>query len=201
MRARSPWVRRSKPRSRRLRGPDEAADAADPDLESRIIVLASGNLGLVYSTQTPGRATLEQIEDFAPGMVEGLAQHEGIGCVMVHSEAHGPVAIGAKGKCYLDDDRVEGENPLADFGPRAAQLLRRDDSFPDAPDLYVNSFYNPETCEGAAFEEQIGFHGGMGGPQTEPFLLFPAELELGDDELVGAASVYRVLKDWQRLRT
>jgi hypothetical protein len=91
---------------------------------------------------------------------------------------------------------VEGENPLASFGPNAAQHLLRNDGFPDAPDLYVNSFYDPETEEGAAFEEQIGFHGGLGGPQTQPFLLFPSELPLPDEPLVGAAAVHRVLKGW-----
>ena len=59
-----------------------------------------------------------------------------------------------------------------------------------------NSFFNEENNEGAAFEELIGFHGGMGGYQTQPFLLYPAEFDLPDEELVGAASVHHVLKGW-----
>ena len=35
----------------------------------------------------------------------------------------------------------------------------------------VGSFYDPELDEGCAFEELISFHGGIGGPQTQPFLL------------------------------
>ena len=38
----------------------------------------------------------------------------------------------------------------------------------------VNSFYDPVTEEGCAFEELISFHGGLGGPQTQPFILHPA---------------------------
>jgi putative membrane protein len=163
---------------------------------STIVVLASGNLGLVYGTQTPERATLERIEEYYPGILDGLAQHEGVGFVVVHSETDGPVVIGGDGRYYLNDGRVEGENPLANFGPNAAQHLLRYDGFPDAPDLYVSSFYDPGTNEGAAFEEQIGFHGGMGGPQTQPFLLFPSSLPLPDEPLVGAAAVHRVLKGW-----
>ncbi len=171
-----------------------AAEEGEPG--SNIVVLASGNLGLVYGTRLSERATLEQIETFYPGILDGLAQHEGVGFVLVHSEEHGPVVIGAEGKCYLAEDRVEGENPLANFGPNVARHLLRNDGFPDAPDLYVSSFYDPQSNEGAAFEEQIGFHGGLGGPQTQPFLFYPAELPLNDEPLIGAAAVHRVLKGW-----
>jgi hypothetical protein len=159
-------------------------------------VLASGNLGLVYGTEMPERATLELIEEVYPGLLDGLVQHEGVGFVLVHSEEHGPLVIGAEGRNYLAEGRVEGENPLAGFGPNAARHLKRNDGFKDAPDLYVSSFYDPEKNEGAAFEEQIGFHGGMGGTQTRPFLLYPAELPLEDEPLIGAAAVHRVLKNW-----
>ncbi len=60
----------------------------------------------------------------------------------------------------------------------------------------VNSFYDAESNEVAAFEELIGCHGGMGGFQTRPFVLYPAELELETDELIGAAAVYHQFKSW-----
>jgi putative membrane protein len=170
--------------------------AVAEEVASRVVVLASGNLGLVYSARLDERATLEDIEALYPGLLEGLAQHEGIGFVMVRSEERGAVVIGPRGRYYLSDDRVEGENPLTNFGPHAVAHLTRTDSFPDAPDILINSFYDPDTKEGAAFEELIGFHGGMGGYQTQPFLLFPAEWELEREELVGAAAVYHQLKSW-----
>jgi hypothetical protein len=172
------------------------AKAEESEPGATIVVLASGNLGLVYGTRMPERATLELIEAHYPGLLAGLAQHQGIGFVLVHSEADGPLVIGGGGRRYLLDGRLDGEDPLAHFGPNAAQHLLRYDGFPDAPDLYVSSFYDPETGEGAAFEEQIGFHGGLGGPQTQPFLLFPSILPLADEPLVGAAAVHRVLKGW-----
>jgi len=181
--------------------PSEPGDREDWEPGSTMVVLASGNLGLVYGTRTPGRATLEMIEEYYPGLLDGLAQHEGVGFVLVHSEADGPVVIGGEGRTYLNEGRVEGKDPLASFGPNAARHLLRNDGFPDAPDLYVSSFYDPETDEGAAFEEQIGFHGGMGGPQTQPFLLFPSGLPLPDEPIVGAAAVHRVLKGWVSDRT
>jgi len=175
---------------------EETGAGEDWEPGSTIVVLASGNLGLVYGTQSPERANLEEIEEDFPGMLHGLAQHEGIGFVLVHSQAHGPVVIGGNGRYYLNEDRVEGENPLAGFGPNAVRHLQRNDGFLDAPDIYVSSFYDAQTNEGAAFEEQIGFHGGMGGFQTQPFLLYPSELPLADEPLIGAAAVYRVLKGW-----
>lgn len=119
-----------------------------------------------------------------------------IGFVMVHSEAHGSVVIRFGGKCYLQAGRVEGENPLAGFGANAATHLRRTDSFPDAPDVLVSSFCNPETNEVADFEELIGSHGGLGGWQAQPFLLYAAEWETGQETIVGAEALHRVLKGW-----
>jgi uncharacterized membrane protein YvlD (DUF360 family) len=181
-------------------GPEgQEVGALEPeDLASHIVVLASGNLGLVYSSWLDERAMLEQIEAVYPGLLDGLVRHEGIGFVLVHSEAHGPVAIGARGRHYLLTGRLEGEDPLAVFGPNAATHLCRTDSFPDAPDVLVSSFHDPETGEVAAFEELIGSHGGLGGWQTQPFLLFPSSLTAPEAPIVGAARLHAVLKGWVR---
>ena len=61
----------------------------------------------------------------------------------------------------------------------------------------VGSFYDPDLDEGCAFEELISFHGGLGGPQTRPFILHPADLELPDEPLLGAAAVHGVLAGWR----
>jgi hypothetical protein len=186
------------PEGKKLRegAKEETSPAEEEDEQAQIVVLASGNLGLIYGTRLGRRAMLEEIEEVYPGLLDGLVDHEGIGFAMVHSEEHGPVVVGTEGRYYLAEDWVEGENPLAGFGPNAAQHLRRSDGFPDAPDILVNSFCNHETNEVAAFEELIGCHGGLGGYQTQPFVLFPAELPVGEDPLVGAAAVHRVLKEW-----
>jgi len=51
--------------------------------------------------------------------------------------------------------------------------------------------------EGCAFEELISFHGGLGGPQTRPFILHPVALEVPDEPIVGAAHVHEVLLGWR----
>jgi len=64
-------------------------------------------------------------------------------------------------------------------------------------DIMVGSFYDPMLDEGCAFEELISFHGGMGGAQTRPFLLYPSRLALPDEPIVGAAAVHDLLLGWR----
>ena len=65
-------------------------------------------------------------------------------------------------------------------------------------DVMVNSFYDPELEQGCAFEELISFHGGLGGPQTRPFILHPVELPMSPERPVGAAAVHDLLMGWRR---
>jgi uncharacterized membrane protein YvlD (DUF360 family) len=159
-------------------------------------VMASGCLGLISFPREPGRVTLERIEELYPRLLPALRAHPGIGFVMVRSEGEGGVALGADGVHYLDSGRVEGEDPLAPFGPNAADHLRRTDGFPHCADLMLNSTYWQEFDEVAAFEELVGSHGGMGGPQSFPFVLHPAELEWPGEDVVGAERVHRIFRTW-----
>jgi hypothetical protein len=168
----------------------------DPDETPELSVLASGCLGLVSFPRLPGRVPLERIEADYPGLVETLRRHPGVGFVLVRSEVDGALALGPRGVNYLDRDRVDGEDPLAPFGPNAADHLRRTDRFAHCADLMINSAYWPETAEVAAFEELVGSHGGLGGPQSFPFVLHPADLEWPAEEVVGAESVHHVLRRW-----
>jgi hypothetical protein len=117
----------------------------------------------------------------------------------VRSGEHGPVALGPPGAHYLAEGRVEGEDPLAAFSANAPAHLLRTDSFEHVADVMVNSFYDPELEQGCAFEELISFHGGLGGPQTQPFILHPVELSMPTDPVVGAAGVHEVLTGWRRM--
>jgi len=164
-----------------------------------VVVLGSGNLGLVYLMEAKGRMSVEQLSARHPDLVPALAGHPHIGWVLAHSEEHGAMVLGGAGTRYLEEDRVEGEDPLARFEPTAAQHLLRTNGFAHAPDLLIGSFYDPALDEGCAFEELISFHGGLGGSQTRPFLLFPAELPAPEDPIVGAEALHRVLAGWRRL--
>ena len=181
--------------SGKKRGPKKDVSGED------LVVLGSGNLGLIYLMEEPRRLTLEEIEERHPKLIPALRSHPDVGFLLVRSAELGPVALGGNGTRFLAHDRVEGEDPLAPFSPNAARHLLRSDGFTHAPDIFVNSFYDADLETGCAFEELISFHGGLGGPQTQPFILAPVELPLPDEQIVGAAEVHRVLKGWrQRLQ-
>jgi uncharacterized membrane protein YvlD (DUF360 family) len=164
-----------------------------------VVVLGSGNLGLIYLMEEPRRLTLEEIEQRHPRLIPALREHPHVGWILVRSAEHGAVALGSGGAHYLAEGRVEGEDPLAAFPPNAARHLLRTDGFKDVADIMVGSFYDPVLEEGCAFEELICFHGGLGGPQTQPFILHPAELPVPEDAIVGAEQVHGVLVGWRRL--
>jgi uncharacterized membrane protein YvlD (DUF360 family) len=176
----------------RTSGPADTARGRDDDGE--VVVCASGNLGLVYFTREPGRWTLETIASRHPGLIEGLVQHDGIGFVLVRSDQHGALALGRDGVHHLGSGRVDGHDPLAAFGPRSADHLRRLDGFPNVGDLVINSAVVATTGEVHAFEEQVGSHGGLGGPQTEAVLLHPSAWQLDGAEIVGAPEIHRLLR-------
>jgi uncharacterized membrane protein YvlD (DUF360 family) len=162
------------------------------------VVLGSGNLGLVYLMEETRRLTLEEIDDRHPRLVPALREHPHVGWLLVHSERHGPLALGARGVRYLADGRIEGEDPLAHFSANAPAHLARTDGFPNVADIMVGSFYDPDLDEACAFEELISFHGGLGGPQTRPFVLHPVELPSPAEPVVGAVAVHTLLTGWRR---
>src|SRR2546430_4354708 len=131
-----------------------------------VVVLASGNLGLVYLMDERRRLTLEEIDSRHPRLVPALREHPHLGWLLVHSKRDGPLVLGSHGTRYLESGRVEGEDPLALFASNAPRHLLRASRFAHAPDVLVGSFYDAAMEEGCAFEELISFHGGIGGPQT-----------------------------------
>ena len=161
-----------------------------------LVVLASGNTGLISFTKAPHRVTLEEMEREYPGLIDGLCAHPGIGFVMVATDDDGPLVLGRGGRHYLAPARVEGDDPLEVYGPGSSRHLLRTHGFATCPDILVISTYWPDVDQNAAFEELVGNHGGLGGEQSRPFLMYPAAFDLGSEELVGAESIYRVLKRW-----
>ncbi|AIS01442.1 phage holin family protein [Streptomyces glaucescens] len=185
-----------------LRIPVEAdAERQRPGRRSEPIVLASGNLGLVSFPDVPHRMSKEEIDARHPALLSTLANHPGIGFLLVRSERHGGVVLGAYGAEIPLDELDDRPGPLAAFGPGAAAVVRRAHTFPHAADIMVNSFHDPADGEVLAFEEQIGSHGGLGGAQSKPFLLFPLVLSApvaDGEEIAGAEQVHRVLRRWLR---
>ena len=160
---------------------------------AQTIVLASGNLGLIYFTDWSDRMTYEQIEDAFPGLLNGLAHHEGIGFVMVKSDIYDTIVLSNDDVLYLDTEEYYGNHFLDSFGKNTIKKLKRTDGFAHVPDILVNSAYDIDNDEVYAFEELIGSHGGAGGNQQYPFILYPSEWTL-EEEIFGSENVYKFFK-------
>ncbi|MGZ5398696.1 MAG: phage holin family protein [Nocardioides sp.] len=168
--------------------PDEGTPA-----QGDLVVLGSGNLGLVYARE-PQRLVQEQIDERWPHLLSGLAATPGVGFVAVQSRQHGNVVIGAGGVRRLDDDVVSGLDPLAPYAAHAAWALLRAMRMPSAPDIYVNSAVDPATLEVSAYEGLVGSHGGLGGWQDHGLFIAPSHLlEVGAPEIRGAEDLHHVL--------
>jgi uncharacterized membrane protein YvlD (DUF360 family) len=182
-----------------LRRPERGRGAEERECEgppSEPIVLASGNLGLVAFPDIEGRATLEEVERRCPRLLPTLTSHPGVGFVLVRSE-RGPLVLGPGGGVHeLESGLVTGPDPLAPFGPGAVDAVLRADAFRHTADLMINSTVDPFTGAVHAFEEQAGSHGGLGGPQSRPFLLAPVELPLREEPLVGAEALHTLFREW-----
>ncbi len=167
------------------------ADAQEAD----VVVCASGNLGLVYLTSLPGRADRDAIERRYPGLIQRLIADPGIDVVVGRTE-RGLVAFGEAGCRFLDDGRVDGRDPLAPYGPLAADGLRRIAGFAGGGDLIVIGHYDADTQQVLSFEELVGSHGGLGGPQEHPFLAAPPDWPRIERSPIGAPGVNRQLRAW-----
>ena len=190
-----PVVDRALRRTRLRTTPDDGLDQVDV---GDVLVLASGNLGTVTFTGGHERQTLEEISMRHPVLVPSLVAHAGVAFALVETASQGPMVIGAEGFRLLDDDSVQGTDPLAPYEAYAAGVLRRWSEFRTAPDILVMSTWWPEEDEVAAFEELVGSHGGLGGPQTRPFVLSPVSLPVPSEPMIGAESTHRVFMQWLR---
>ena len=137
--------------------------------------------------------TYDEIEAVYPGMISEMITHPGIGLIMVHT-GEGPVAIGKEGQRNLYSGEVTGNDPLVMYNDpeKRTKQLRYLMDFPNGGDLVIISpLYEDGTV--AAYEELIGSHGGLGGQQTDPFLMFPSAFAV-KDEIINANQVYSILK-------
>src|SRR5262249_4212233 len=120
--------------------------------DRQVVVLGSGNLGLIYLMDEKRRLTQEEVESRPPRLLAALREHPHVGFLLVRSAELGPVVLGARGARYLDSGRIEGGDPLEGFPPNTSTHLARTDSFEHVADIMVNSFYDSALDEGAAFE-------------------------------------------------
>ncbi|MEV7038962.1 phage holin family protein [Amycolatopsis sp. NPDC051061] len=160
-----------------------------------VVAVVSGHVAMVSFTEHEGRVVLETIEREFPDLLPALVDHPGVGFMLVRSREFGPVVLGRDGLHRLATGVVVGEDPLLPYGPHAADLIRRVDTFPHCADVMINSRYDPDSDQASPFETHVGSHGGLGGPQQRGFVVHPRELPpLG--AVVGAEALHLVFRGW-----
>jgi uncharacterized membrane protein YvlD (DUF360 family) len=165
---------------------------AEIDPEATVTVCGSGNLAQVYFDLYPRKITLNELNAAYPGLVDTLVGHEGVGFVVAYTGDGTPLVLGKQGARDLHSGQITGEDPLAPYGDVALRTrqVRRIADFPHAGDLIVNStLYADGTV--AAMEELIGNHGGLGGEQTDAFLLHPGDMAV--PETANSADLFAIL--------
>jgi uncharacterized membrane protein YvlD (DUF360 family) len=166
------------------RGVDIRSGGADTEQDgveepASVTVCGSGNLAQVYFHLYPRKITIDELNGAYPGMVDALVAHEGVGFVVGYEDDGVPVVLGKGGRRNLHMGSVEGADPLQPYGDVTlrSQQVRRVADFPHAGDLIVNSTLFPDGTV-AAMEELVGNHGGLGGEQTDAFILHPSDMEV-----------------------
>ncbi len=145
------------------------------EIAPEIAVCVSGCLAHLYLKGCPHRLSLEAVRQGLPGLVESLTAHPGIGLVAAVLENGEAVAFGRDGLRNLATGEVVGHDPLVGYGDaevwsrELAQLVRGASS----GDLVLNGTWLADRRRVVVFEEQTSSHGGIGGPQTEPFIMLP----------------------------
>jgi uncharacterized membrane protein YvlD (DUF360 family) len=171
--------------------------AAEEQGEEAFVVCASGNLAHVYFTHTPEKLSTEYLAENHPNLLQMLVGHPGIGFIATQRESGEILVIGNNGMRRLGSGEVEGEDPLLpyldgkndDYTIRALAELG---AFPHSGDIIVNGKLL-ENGLVVTFENQVGTHGGLGGAQTAPFIVYPRRLRKKRDSVRSPSEIHAFL--------
>ena len=161
--------------------------ATDPPLDydmkrqDDVVVSASGPLAHLYFNVSQRPLDLIEVVLLYPQLLDRLTRTRGIGPVIGRARAR-TIVLGKDGGT-LDIGSatrlVEPPNPLSPYGDvhYAARQIHRLAHFPHAGDLIVLGEMR-EDGKVTTFETQAATHGGLGGPQSRPFIAWPPRRDL-----------------------
>jgi hypothetical protein len=175
-------------------------DEAEWDMTRRedVVVRNSGSLAHVYFNVNSRALDLSEIALLYPRLLPSLLEHPGIGWV-VGRQGSQVVVMNQGGTLTLGQlAHVEGHHPLAELPEPdyAAGQLRRLARYPHSGDLILLGAWREGRV--VTFEDQAASHGGLGGPQDYPFIIYPADTVLSLDGRDGPAALYEHFIGYQR---
>jgi hypothetical protein len=162
-----------------------------------IVVCASGNLAHVYFTDNPERVTTEYLLEKHPTLLEYLISHPGIGFLITTNGEGEHLMMSRDGMRRLRAGVVEGVDPVPPFADDhdvglVVRTLMRLCQYPHSGDLIINGNMLAGDVV-VTFEEQGGTHGGLGGPQTDAFVIFPRRFRGLVDPVQNPAQMHKFL--------
>jgi hypothetical protein len=168
-------------------------DEAEWDMTRRedVVVRNSGSLAHVYFNVNTRALDLSEIALLYPRLLSSLLEHPGVGWV-VGRQGSQVVVMDQGGTLTLGRlAHVEGRHPLADLPEpdHAAAQLRRLARYPHSGDLILLGAWRDGRV--VTFEDQVASHGGLGGPQDYPFIIYPAEAVPSLDGGDGPVALYK----------
>lgn len=187
-------IRRSRRTMEKIQ-PRVAEEAEEVITDEGVVVSCTGNLAHVYFTEYPERLTMEKLLRIHPTVLESLVKHPGIGFIGAVNDAGEILIVGENGMRALRAGTIEGTDPLAGYNGHKMTLraLRDLCEYPDSGDVLVmGSMLTIDTV--TSFEDQIGTHGGLGGKQTESFVIYPARSDLKNTVIENPAEMHAFLK-------
>lgn len=178
----------------------DASDALARITPASVTAYGSGNAAQVYFDVLPRKIKLSELNEAYPKLIPALVAHEGLGMVIGYADDMSPVVLGKGGSRNLNTGEVVGEDPVKPYAPdsgwgaapieKRVWQLKRVMDFPHAGDLWLISTVYPDGTV-AALEELIGNHGGVGGEQTDAFILHPNDMEVPDTR--NSTDVFHIL--------
>lgn len=196
------WLARRSRRALARMAPGAHGRAGQPDESAlaQAVVCVSGSLAHIYLTGNREPLALEDVIALYPGLVEKLARHPGIGFVAARRRFGDAVAICEDGiRNLVTGQRAERNDPLAPYARRElwAGELARLVGYPDTGDLVVNGAWLADWQGNGGrivvMEDQVSSHGGLGGRQTEPFVVLPSAWMVTRRDLESPEALHRLV--------
>lgn len=185
-------ARRARASLRRRIPLDVERAALDPERRSDIVVRPSGGLAHVYFNLLSKRLSLSEVVWLYPQLIARLLEHPAIGLI-VGRDNEQTIVMGRSGRLILGqgDHILHGDDPLVglDDPDAVTRELIRLTAHPHSGDLMLLGAWD-DHGKVVTFEEQVGTHGGLGGPQEWPFIVHPAATPLDSQALASPRDLY-----------
>ncbi|MFH1619155.1 MAG: alkaline phosphatase family protein [bacterium] len=184
---------------------DEFGRDADAGYKDGSLVFAPVySMGNIYVRNTTGHLGAAEIEKRHPGLIAKLANHAGVGAVIARKE-NDIVLASRNGRAVISGgalSAVDGENPLAQYLDERMNLnilsvqITNYMRLEESGDLVILAPYeNGKTLDYNLNYTLISEHGGVGGEQMHPFIIYdPRVITMDPETFIDARQLNVIFK-------